>query len=293
MKTALAFMLTLASILVACGGDSDGEETAAPSPTAEPAAEIPIVDITKTDEGFEAPDSIPGGLTRFRFHNAGTGPNGVVLLRFKDEGTLDQLRDAYALGATDFAASATEVYRLTTHEGGTGLIAPGGEADVVLDLAPGRYVILRFPAIGGAITRELEVTAPPDARPAPPESAFTVGMFEFAYVGFPDTLPPGKTTVEVVNEGRQFHLMDVRRVNEEDISAEQVRQHLGGSPLPVEPTYTFAGGMAELEPGDSGWVTLDLEPGVYTLTCLIFDRRDGAIGKLHTDLGMHYAFTVE
>jgi hypothetical protein len=292
MKTALAFVLTLASILIACGGD--GDETAAPSPTTEPAAEIPVVEITKTEQGFDAPDSIPGGLTRLRIHNADTRPNAVVLLRFKDEGTtLDQLSAAYALGATDFAASAAEIYRLTTHEGGAGLLAPGREAEVVLDLAPGRHVILRFPAIGEAIARELEVTATPDARPAPPESAFTVEMLEFAYPGFPDTLRAGKTTVQVVNEGQKFHLMDVRRVNEDSITAEQMRQLLRRTPQPVEPTYTFAGGMAELEPGDAGWVTLDLEPGVYTLSCLIFDRNDGVIGKLHVDLGMHHTFTVQ
>jgi hypothetical protein len=293
MKTALALMLTLASILIACGGEGDTDEAAAPSPTAEPATEIPVVEITKTEQGFDAPDSIPGGLTRLRVHNADTQANAVVLLRFKDEGTMDQLKDAYALGATDFAASATEVYRLVTHEGGAGAIAPGGEAEVVLDLAPGRYVFLRFPAIGGAITRELEVTAAPDVQPAPPESAFTVEMVEFGYPGFPNTLPAGNTTVEVVNEGQKFHLMDVRRVNEEGITAEQVRQHLGGAPLPLAPTYSAAGGMAELEPGDSGWVTLDLEPGVYTLFCWIFDRNDGVIGKLHSDLGMHHTFTVQ
>jgi hypothetical protein len=87
--------------------------------------------------------------------------------------------------------------------------------------------------------------------------------------------------------------MDVRRVNEDSITAEQMRQLLSGTPQPVEPTYTFAGGMAELEPGDAGWVTLDLEPGVYTLTCLIFDRNDSVIGKLHVDLGMHHTFTVQ
>jgi hypothetical protein len=83
-----------------------------------------------------------------------------------------------------------------------------------------------------------------------------------------------------------------QRVNEEGITAEQARQHLGGTPQPVEPTYSFSGGMAELEPGGSGWATLDLEPGVYTLLCYIFDRAGGT-DKLHTELGMHHAFTVE
>jgi hypothetical protein len=304
MKTALAFVLTLASILIACGGDND--ETPAPSPTEEPAAEIPVVEITKTDEGFEAPDSIPGGLTRFRVHNASTAQHAVSFERFRGDGTLEEHTAAYRLGLTDFAASAAAIGRLTTVEGGIGNIAPGGEAEVVLDLVPGRYVILRFPLNTG-LSRELEVTAAPDARPAPPESDFTVSMIEFAFDGFPDTLPAGETTVEVVNEGAQFHLMFVQRVNEEGITAEQVSQHLGGTPLPVAPSYSAAGGMGELEPGGgSGWVTLDLDPGVYRLICTVFDQSDDAVGpvssergalsgvgKLHVDLGMHHAFTVQ
>jgi len=303
MKAVFAvLLLTFASTIIACGGNSgDTNETAAPSSTAQPAAEIPVVDITKTDQGFEAPVSIPGGLTRFRVHGSETGAHAVAFLRFRDEGTLEQLNEAYVLGATDFAASAAEISRLTSSEGGTGPIAPGDTAEVVLDLAPGHYVIYRFPAIGSLVARELEVTAAPDRRPAPPESAFTVGMVEFAYEGFPDTLPAGKTTVEVVNEGEQFHLMFVHRVNEDGITAEQVRQHLGGTPLPVTPSYSPAGGMGELEPagelepsGGSGWATLDLEPGVYTLICIVFDQPgDGSVGELHTDLGMNHAFTVE
>jgi uncharacterized cupredoxin-like copper-binding protein len=292
-RSVTVWLLALACVLAACGG-GDTSDTPTPSPTVESAAEIPVVEITKTAEGFEAPASIPGGLTRLRIHNADTRAHAVNFLRFEGDGTLDQLVAAYTLGSTDFMAAAEEIGRLTTADGGSGLIAPGGTAEIVMDLVPGRYAIYRFPAIGSLPgAREMEVTAAPDPRPAPPESAFTVDMLEFAYDGFPDTLPAGKTTFEVVNEGEQFHLMDVRRVNEQGITAEQVLQHLRGTPQPVAPTDAGAGGMGELEPGDSGWVTLDLEPGVYTLICLVFDQQDGVLGKLHTDLGMHHTFTVQ
>ena len=292
MKTGFVALLpTFASIVIACGGDTNGNETAAPSPTTEPAAEIPVVEITKTDTSFEAPDSIPGGLTRLRFHNAGTEQHAVTLVRFTGEGTMEQFLDAVEIGYTDFAASTAAILELIEGEGGTGFLAPGGTVEVVLDLVPGRYLIVRFP-FRPPLTRELGVTAAPDAQPAPPESAFTVGMVEFAYEGFPDTLPAGKTTVEVVNPGEQLHMMDVRRVNQEGITAEQLREFLRGTPQPVEPTLSAAGGMGELAPGGSAWVTLDLEPGVYTLLCYIFDRAGGT-NQLHSQLGMHHAFTVQ
>jgi hypothetical protein len=291
-KTLSVVVLAIGFVVAGCGGSDTTKEEAVASATAEPAAEIPVVEITKTGEGFEAPDSIPGGLTRFRVHNAGTGQHAVSFERFRGDGTLEEHTAAYRLSLTDFTAGAAAIGRLTTVEGGTGNIAPGGEADIVLDLAPGRYVMLRFPLNTG-LSRELEVTAAPDPRPAPPESAFTVSMIEFAYEGFPDTLPAGKTEVEVVNEGADLHLMFVQRINEESITAEQVSQHFGGTPVPVAPTLSPAGGMGEMKPGGSGWVTLDLGPGVYVLLCLVFDQSDGTLGKLHADLGMNHTFTVQ
>jgi hypothetical protein len=275
----LAAMLAIGA--VACGDDAIDA----------PTAEIPVVEITKTDQAFEAPDNIPGGLTRLRFHNAGTEQHAVTLVRFTGDGTVEQFLDAVEIGYTDWPASTAAILKLIQGEGGTGFLAPGSTVEVVLDLEPGRYIIVRFP-FRPPLIRPLEVTAAPEARPEPPESAFTAGMIEFAYEGFPDKLPAGKTTIEVVNQGEQLHMMDVLRVNEAGITAEQVRQHLSGTPQPVAPTYSAAGGMGELAPGGAGWVTLDLEPGVYMLQCLIFDRAGGT-DKLHSDLGMQHAFTVE
>ena len=292
MKLAFVVAFVLASVLVACSG-SDSNDSPTPSATFEPAAEIPVVDITKTEDGFEAPDSIPGGLTRLRVHNAASEPRAVGFGRFAGDGTLEEFNAAIVLAATDFAASAEAFGRLIADGVNTGNIPPGGTLEVVFDLVPGRYVISRG-AFGIADMVELEVTAAPEVRPAPPESAFTVSMVEFAFVGFPNTLPAGRTTVEVVNDGQQFHLMDVRRVNEEGITPDQVSRHWNGTPQLVAPTYSAAGGMGELPAGGSGWVTLDLEPGVYTLICYVFDRAEGGeVRGLHVDRGMHHAFTVE
>src|SRR5262245_13395351 len=195
----------IAIVLVACGGDSN--DAPAPTATTLPPAEIPVVDITKTDDGIEAPDSIPGGLTRLRVHNAGTREYAVSLGRFSDEGTLERLNNAIALAATDFPAAAAEVGRVIGSGGrgaGTGTIAPGGTAETVVERTPGHWVIIRL-QFGNPDTRALEVTAAPDVRPAEPETAFTVNMREFAFEGFPDTLPAGRTEVEVVNSGKQIH----------------------------------------------------------------------------------------
>jgi hypothetical protein len=197
------------------------------------------------------------------------------------------------LCTSDFVACKDEGARLTDYVGGTDVSPPGGSSEVVLDLEPGRYVIWDF-IPGVPFTRPLEVTARPAAQPAPPEAPFTVRMSDFAYDGAPDTLPAGETTVNVVNDGPQVHRMAVQRVNEEGVTAEQVSQHLSGTPVATPPTYAPNGGMNEMDPGLSGWVTLHLDPGVYALVCIVFDNGEGSggTGKLHSQLGMYYPFTV-
>jgi uncharacterized cupredoxin-like copper-binding protein len=182
---------------------------------------------------------------------------------------------------------------LTNSVGGTGTTLPGSTSEVVLDPEPGPYVIVSF-ILGVPFTRPLEVTAAPADLPAAPEANLTVQMSEFAYDGLPDTFPAGPTMVEVVNEGTQLHQMGV--VSEESLTAEQVQQSLSGTPLPLTVSFSGStGGMGEIDPGHSGWVTLDLDPGVYVLTCNVLDIGEGpgGSGKGHTDLGMSHAIMVE
>jgi uncharacterized cupredoxin-like copper-binding protein len=254
-----------------------------------PAAEIPVVNVTITDQGYEAPDRVPGGLLRIRAHNQGSVARAADLVMLKNGATLEQYNAALAL--PDFAAAAEELGRLSFIAGGVARMQPGSTSEVVLDLEPGSYVIAHS-IPGPPLTRLLEVTAAPADQPAEPDAQQTISMTEFAFDGAPDTLPAGETTMEVVNEGEQLHLMAI--VSEETMTAEQVEQSLSGTPLPLALAFPGSdGGMGELLPGDSGWVTLDLDPGVYVLTCFVFDQSGGGFGKAHTELGMSHAFTVE
>ena len=286
--------LAIAFVLIACGGnDTDDEQTQTPAATESP-AEIPVVDITKTDQAFDAPGTIPGGLTHIRFHNESTRGHGLDLLRLSEGSTIEQLEAAIVLSASDFVTSKNQWTSLTDSVASIATTPPGGTSEVVFDLEPGSYVLVSF-IIGDPFTRPLAVTAAPAAQPAPPEAQSTITMSDFAYAGAPGTLPPGRTTLEVVNEGHQPHAMLAWRVNEEGITTGQVSQHLTGTPVSMKPTYAPTGGMGEIDPGVSGWVTLDLEPGVYTLVCLVIDNGTGSgeTGKLHYQLGMNHPFTVQ
>jgi len=83
LLSALAVLTAvLATGAVACDADEDGDGEA--SATEVPAAEIPVVDVTITDQGYNAPASVPGGLTRTRAHNQSTLRHAAGLVLLKD-----------------------------------------------------------------------------------------------------------------------------------------------------------------------------------------------------------------
>ena len=55
------------------------------------------------------------------------------------------------------------------------------------------------------------------------------------------------------------------------------------------PPFEDAGGLQGIDPGESGWLNLDLQPGNYVALCHI---PDPASGKAHEELGMVLPFSV-
>lgn len=86
-----------------------------------------------------------------------------------------------------------------------------------------------------------------------------VGLTEFQ-IDMPETLPPGRTTFRVTNDGAVEHNFEV-----EGQGMEEVLQQ-------------------NLAPGDSATLEVDLQPGTYEIYC--------PVGN-HADQGMRMELTVE
>jgi hypothetical protein len=100
-------------------------------------------------------------------------------------------------------------------------------------------------------------------------------------------LPAGRSTLRVVNDGQQFHEIAVMRLAPgKTLDDAKGFFSAPAGPPPFEPL----GGMQGLDPGGSGYMTLDLQPGQYVAVCHIPDR---ASGKSHLSLGMIAGFTVQ
>jgi hypothetical protein len=116
---------------------------------------------------------------------------------------------------------------------------------------------------------------PPTAGP----SVVTITATDYAF-GAPDTIPPGLTTLRLVNAGKEPHQAGLVRIDSGKSSATvEAAMKAPGAP----PAWAvFVGGPDVVPPGDTASATQPLAPGRYFLVCF-FPSPDG---KLHLEKGM-------
>jgi uncharacterized cupredoxin-like copper-binding protein len=114
----------------------------------------------------------------------------------------------------------------------------------------------------------------------------TIKLLDFSFA-LPAEVKAGKQVWKVVNEGKQVHEIAIIRLGEgktmEDIAAFMEAPH-------GTPPFADAGGFQAIDPGDMGWLTLDLQPGNYVALCYV---PDPSTGHAHMEMGMVMPFTVK
>jgi hypothetical protein len=127
-----------------------------------------------------------------------------------------------------------------------------------------------------------------DRPPSKGESAAPKADATVHLVDFKIELPPGfdgKGEIAVTNQGKEAHEFIVVKLLPGKTLADAAAWKPGnGQPAP----FTFAGGAAAIEPGESELVKMDLAPGDYIATCQV----TGAAGVPHIAMGMVTPFTV-
>jgi hypothetical protein len=172
--------------------------------------------------------------------------------------------------------------------GGVDDTAPGRRAQALLDLAPGEArVLVPLTIVPGPAT--------PPVASAEPSADATIQMQEYAYVGLPARVAPGRRVWKITNAGTMPHEFYVAKAPD-GTTLEQVQsafsQPPGASPAPggFDPsTLASLGGMAGLSPRRVGWAVLDLEAGTYVAFCFYPDPQTGVP---HAVEGMVAVFTV-
>lgn len=123
------------------------------------------------------------------------------------------------------------------------------------------------------------VTVPsPHGRAAP--TSFTITATDYAFTGIPSEVAAGWVTVRMVNRGHELHMLATMNVPRGFTSATLMDSVLHDGRLPTD--LREWGGPNAVAPGDTGSVTMYLEPGEYMLGCFV----QSADGKTHFAKGM-------
>ncbi|MEO8564382.1 MAG: hypothetical protein ABI601_20075 [bacterium] len=256
----------------------------AASLTALPSASwLTALSVAVRKDAIEAPDSIGSGWTRLHLDKE-KGRHVVVLFRLRD-----------GVEPTAFLA-ALDTARMTPS---TGLAVGGPEvvrnAEVVMDLTPGRYVLACMvrDTIGARrhlVTGESKAFVVTPRRSAnratakPPSASTEVHMMDFAYRA-PERWRRGAQWVRVSNEGKEDHLLLIARLRDGATLREWATATLTDTVVAKPLT-----GVARTSPGGVVYLPLSLSPGRYVLHCRV---QHSVSGMLHEKMGMFKEITVE
>lgn len=272
-------VLLMGVVLAACGP--------AAASTIAPAVNIPQISIKASDYAFEAPAKVEAGLVSITLTNEGQEPHHVQLARLNDGVTQEQFQAA-------LQESPEAAFPLVTFAGGAGIIDPGNNQQVIVELTPGQYVLLCFvpshdgmPHLAKGMMAPMEVVKGSEHADMPEIKAdATIKLLDFSFA-LPAEVKAGQQVWKVVNEGKQVHEIAIIKLGDgktmEDVAAFMKDPH-------GMPPFADAGGFQAIDPGDVGWLNLNLQPGSYVALCYV---PDPATGHAHMEMGMVMPFTVK
>ena len=272
---AASFATVLA--LAGCSNDSKSSDDKAADTTATTASSddsggAPIdnaVTFTTPGMSYEVSGPLQPGVGAITLDNTDDVSHMLVVARMKDGVTVDQIETA-------LNKSEEEAGKLFAEpDGGPPLGTPApvgpGESTTVtsLDLKPGTYGMVCFftdadgePHWKMGMVGEFEVSG--DKATEKPQSDGTINLDDDA-ITMPDGFN-GSGTFEVTNSGDNPHGFSLASLDQgtklADFAGAVGQAGATGGSVDVE-GGVMAGGVDELLPGQSAYLTLDLEPGHY------------------------------
>lgn len=319
MKRAAAIELLLLAVLLlsGCGGgkgESRGNDSA-PSGTPAPPN---VMEVTAVDQTFQAPDSIQAGWVTFRFRNRSEMTHFALVERLpKGVGVAEQQAQVAPVfqaglellnaGKPDEAmkkfAESPAWFAQVQFLGGPGFLGPGRTEETTVRLEPGTYMLECYvktvgvfhsynPAPGQyGMVHQFEVTGS-SAAPEP-EADVNVNISSDRGIETAGDVGAGRHTVTVHFKdqkpygnfvGHDVHLVRLEGNTDLDELATWMdwTQPTG---LEVPAPATFLGGVNEMPVGNTGYFTVDLEPGQYAWIAEVPKPMEKGMLKSFTVLG--------
>ena len=238
---------------------------------------IRIVTVTANDYAFDAPDTIPAGLTEIRLLNKGNEMHHVWLIRLSEGKTLKDLLGAIGPDG-QLPSWAKDV-------GGPNTPGPNGQSMAILRVATGRYAMLCVipskdgkPHVMKGMAKEITVVpATSNTSSANIRINSTMTLVDYGFE-FSQPLQPGKQTIRVKNAAEQGHEVVLVKLapgkKATDVLAwmEKMEGPPPGAPI---------GGTTPMARGEENLITVDLAPGEYGLVCFVGDAKTGKPHFMH------------
>ena len=243
--------------------------------------DIPVVTLSVTEAGLEAPAEMPSGVVAVKVEG-GNPENMPELARLNEGVTMEQLTDA--LSQPDPMAALPLVSLL-------GSTSASVDGQVIYDLQPGAYVAVLFMPDGPP--QVVPVTAGAPSGAVAPTAGVSVQLVDFSFA-MPDKIAAGPQVWQIENAGQQWHEMGIVQLNEgatvDDVLAWVESAGPGGPPA-SPPPFEEGAFWAPMGAGETAWVTFDLAPGEYTVICFLPDLAGDM--SAHAAHGMVRTLVVE
>ena len=223
-------VVMLALLLSGPAGIAAQDSTPEASGSALAALGYPELPVRVNGDAFEMPETtVPAGRTLVRLENVGEESWHGFMLQVPEEVTDEQV--VADLGP-DAEAPPPWLFE-ALYPGFPGETLPGQTNLALVDLSPGRYIVLGD-TVAAVRGRRRRGHPRCDAGGGGPVVDGTVRLFDFNFE-FPDTVAAGRQIWEVTNTGEQPHELLLAR-SPEPVTAEQVMELMAGESEEATPT---------------------------------------------------------
>lgn len=251
------------------------------------AAVANVITIHGADFSYDAPATIPAGLTTVNFVNDGRALHQAQIVRLDSGKTITDLKAALNLPG-NLPAWVVQL-------GGPNAVDPGLTGNATLELPTGNYALLCVVNVPGGVPHFMKGMVQPlvvtdtgskSHTAAAPVADETITMNNYAFE-LSAPLTAGTHTFKVVNPDRQPHEVELIRLAPGKTAADMLAWlKTQNGPPPRQ----ALGGVAIVSPAAGpAYFTASLASGNYMLLCFVFDSGDG---KPHFAHGMVLPITI-
>jgi len=275
-----AIVVVSCMLSASCGGRVER----APAPPAEPVpADVPFA-IIATDDGFEAPTSIPSGLRHVTFANHGSEIHEAMLVKLAQGMSAEDYVAAVKAGSL-FPAGALDY-------SGPGLTSPGEATELWLTVDPGEYILICWND-SHASTRPVHrfTVLAEEVNSLPPPEDLTLKLLDYRFE-VAGTLEKGTRVVRFVTEGPAMHEADLYLLNDGKTVDDLNRWRKEGTgPAPAR---ALGGILDSHDIRRVVWLRRNFMPGRYVFHCEMPMQAaaDAPSETIHADLGMYRELRV-